>query len=303
MADFNITVDTTEMASSLAGVNSNVRNVTSSVVAMQGAVVLAQQQASQEICRNVDAGFYILMKSQFDQKLAAVSSEMMSRMQLMESLKEQLDKIMLIMQDDYERIKLRYQKAFSSIDSALETRIHELDKRAYEISRNYRRSKFSNGSEVVKALLYGDETQLLNVKEISASVKKKSAASINVMADDVIEQLHYSGSVESILGESNINSNEDEYAPVIFSETDSMISSDSTVKNIHTPSSVFADDSRFLNSLKESEEKLSWKKDESQYKTVKNSFEEMVSAEVKDGRVAEEMLRLFKESEWEETVL
>ena len=110
MADFNITVDTSPMARSLDVVNSNVSGVTASVVAMESAVVIAQEQAAQNICHNVDTGFFILMKSQFDQKIAAVSSKMLSQMQLMESFKNDLDKIMLIMQDDYERIKQRYMK-------------------------------------------------------------------------------------------------------------------------------------------------------------------------------------------------
>ena len=46
MADFNITVDTHPMAKSLDNVNSNVRNVTASVVEMQTAVVLAEETAS-----------------------------------------------------------------------------------------------------------------------------------------------------------------------------------------------------------------------------------------------------------------
>ena len=42
------------------------------------------------ICKNVDAGFFILMKSQFDQKIAAVSSEMLSSMQLMETFRKEM---------------------------------------------------------------------------------------------------------------------------------------------------------------------------------------------------------------------
>ena len=138
MATFDIVVDTSPMANSLDNVNSNVRNVTASVVAMESAVVVAQERASEHICQNVDNGFFILMKSQFDQKIAAVSSEMLSKMQLLDSFKEQIEKLMLVMKDDYERNEIRYKKLFSALDSALETRVHELDKYAYEISRNYK---------------------------------------------------------------------------------------------------------------------------------------------------------------------
>lgn len=303
MADFNITVDTRPMADSLDYVNSNVRDVTSSVVAMQTAVVVAQQEASNHICRNVDTGFFVLMKSQFDQKIAAVSSKMLSTMQLMETFKSDIDKIMVIMTDDYERIKARYLKHFSSLDKALETRIHELDKRAYEISRNYKMSQFKTGSEVIKAICYGDDTQLVNVKQASAAVKSKSAKSIDVMADDVIEQLRYSESVKNILKEISFDQPTDEYVPVIFTETDSMMSAESSVKNVFTSEEAdFSTNSKYLNQLRENSERLSWKEiSDDEFEPIKNSFQQKVNSEITDERVAKEMLRLFGESKWSET--
>ena len=302
MADFNITVDTSPMARSLDVVNSNVSGVTASVVAMESAVVIAQEQAAQNICHNVDTGFYILMKSQFDQKIAAVSSKMLSQMQLMESFKNDIDKIMLIMQDDYERIKQRYMKHFNSLDKALETRIHELDKRAYEISRNYKMSQFKTGSEVIKAICYNDDTQLLNVKQMSAIVKSKSSKSIGVMANDVIDQLKYTDSVKSILKDVTSDTAESEFVPVIFTETDSMMSADSSIKNvITTQEAEFVNNPRFLNQLKEASDTFEWKEiSDAEFEPIKNSFQSRVNSEISDERVAKEMIRLFGESKWAE---
>ena len=303
MADFNITVDTQPMADSLDYVNSNVRDVTNSVVAMQSAVVIAQQRASEQICQNVDTGFFLLMKSQFDQKIAAVSSKMLSTMQLMETFKGDIDKIMVIMQDDYERIKARYFKHFSSLDKALETRIHELDKRAYEISRNYKMSQFKTGSEVIKAICYSNDTQMVNVKQTNATVKSKSTKSIGVMAENVIEQMKYSDSVQSILKEIEFEKPSEEYVPVIFSETDSMMSEDSSVKNIVTSTeAAFSVNSKYLTQLKEKSESFSWKDiNDTEFEPIKRSFQQKVNAEISDERVAREMLRLFDESKWQET--
>ncbi|MBQ4378329.1 MAG: hypothetical protein II821_03930 [Treponema sp.] len=303
MADFDITVDTSPMANSLDHVNSNVRDVTSSVVAMQSAVVIAQQRASEQICQNVDTGFFVLMKSQFDQKIAAVSSKMLSTMQLMETFKGDIDKIMVIMQDDYERIKARYFKHFSSLDKALETRIHELDKRAYEISRNYKMSQFKTGSEVIKAICYSNDTQMVNVKQANATVKSKSTKSIGVMAENVIEQMKYSDSVQSILKEIEFEAPREEYVPVIFAETDSMMSEDSSVKNVVTSTeAAFSVNSKYLNQLKESSENFSWKEiNDAEFEPIKTSFQQKVNSEVSDERVAREMLRLFDASKWQET--
>ncbi len=303
MSDFNITVDTSPMADSLDYVNSNVRDVTASVVAMESAVVVAQQEAANHICRNVDSGFFLLMKSQFDQKIAAVSSEMLSKMQLLETFKNEIDKIMAIMQDDYERIKLRYEKHFSSLNQALETRIHELDKRAYEISRNYKLSQFKSGGEVIKAICYGDDTQLINVRQASAVVKNRSAKSIAVMASDVIEQFQYSDSVKSILNDTGFEEKQAQFVPVIFSETDSMISENTSVKNIYTPDQAkYAHDSKFLNRLKDKSDEFEWKEvRENEFEPIKNSFQSKINSEISDERVAKEMLRLFGESKWSRT--
>ncbi|MCI5608756.1 MAG: hypothetical protein SPK10_01785 [Treponema sp.] len=302
MATFDIVVDTSPMANSLDNVNSNVRNVTASVVAMESAVVVAQERASEHICQNVDNGFFILMKSQFDQKIAAVSSEMLSKMQLLDSFKEQIEKLMLVMKDDYERNEIRYKKLFSALDSALETRVHELDKYAYEISRNYKLSQFKTGSEVIKALCYSDDTQLLNVKEVGAIVKSKSARSISVMASDVIEQLEYSDSVKSILKNAKFETKEAQYIPVIFSESDSMMSKDAVVKNIYLPQEAkYAKDAKVLNQIKEKSESFEWNDvSDDSFEPVKNSFEAKISSEISDERVAKEMLRLFSESRWSE---
>ncbi len=302
MADFDIVVDTSPMAESLDVVKSNVSNVTASVVAMESAVVIAQEQAAQNICKNVDTGFFILMKSQFDQKIAAVSSKMLSQMQLMESFKNDIDKIMVIMNDDYDRIRQRYTKHFNSLDKALESRIHELDKRAYEISRNYKMSQYKIGGEVIKALCYNDDTQLLNVKQMSATVKSKSAKSIGVMSDDVIDQLKYSDSVKNILkGESTADS-QSEFIPVIFVETDSMITEDSSVSDILAPTEkAFASNSKFLSQLKDASKSFSWKAvNDKDFSPIENSFKAKVNQEISDERVAKEMLRLFGESKWAE---
>lgn len=303
MADFNITVDTRPMAQSIDHVNSNICDVTSSVVAMQSAVVLAQQRAAEQICNNVDAGFFILMKSQFDQKIAAVSSKMLSTMQLMESFKNDIDKIMVIMQDDYDRIKSRYFKHFSSLDKALETRIHELDKRAYEISRNYSMSQFKSGGEIVKTICYSDDTQMVNVQQANAIVKNKSAKSISVMAEDIIEQLRYSDSVQSILKDVHSDKSDDEYVPVIFVETDSIMSADTSVKDVFTSSEAsFSTNSKYLNQLKENSDQFSWKEvNDKEFEPIKNSFQQKVNTEISDERVAREMLRLFGETKWKET--
>jgi hypothetical protein len=221
----------------------------------------------------------------------------------METFKNEIDKIMLIMQDDYERIKVRYLKHFSSLDSALETRIHELDKKAYDIAKDYKLSQFKTGGEIIKAICYSDDTQLINVKQTNAVVKTKSAKSIDIMTNDVLEQLHYSDSVKNILKKTDFEERQPQYIPIIFSENDSMISQESIVKNIYSSSETkYSTDSKFLNILKEKSKDFTWNEvgDET-FEAVKNYFQAKIGSEITDDRVAKEMIRLFDESKWSET--
>ena len=189
MADFNITVDTNEMARSIDSVNSSVNRATVAVTAMEAAVVHAQNQAAKDICQNVDYGFYMLMRSQLSQKMAAVSSEMFSKQQLLETFKNDLNRIMLIMQDDYNRIKQRYLRHFTALDKALETRVHELDKRAYNLSKNYKASLFKSGNEVIKTLedeLTNDNLDPKFEKEIKDQINrlKKTIEEVSKAAEN-----------------------------------------------------------------------------------------------------------------------
>ena len=93
-----------------------------------------------------------------------------------------------------------------------------------------------------------------------------------------------------------------EYVPVIFSETDSMMTEDTSVKDIiSSTEAAFSTNSKYLNQLKEHSNDFTWKEvNEREYEPIKNSFQTRVSKEISDERVAKEMLRLFSETKWEE---
>ena len=61
-------IDTTPMADEIRTVSNHIEGTTTAVVAMQTAVVLAEKQAAETVCRNVNRGFYTLMRSQISQK-------------------------------------------------------------------------------------------------------------------------------------------------------------------------------------------------------------------------------------------
>ena len=99
MATFNYTVDTKPMAEEMRSVSRHVNATTGAVVAMQTAVIIAEEEAANQVinaeaaaaehvCNNVNKGFYSLIRSQISQKMAKLQSDVDSHlMQLVQQKK------------------------------------------------------------------------------------------------------------------------------------------------------------------------------------------------------------------------
>ena len=127
MANFSFTVDTREMADGLYSVAPHVDEVTGAMISMQTAVIMAEQQAAENICANVNRGFFSLIRSQISQKMAICRSQVEARLLELRDLSQKLLSVKATMQRDFQMIAARYTKLFRSLDIALLSRIHELD--------------------------------------------------------------------------------------------------------------------------------------------------------------------------------
>ena len=121
-------VDTMPMAQSLTSVSHKVEQTRAAVVAMQAAVICAEQQAADQVCENVNRGFYTLIQSQISQKVARLRSEVDSHIMNLNQQTKQLLAIRSRMERDYGMICSRYIKLFSGINKNLQQRVFELDK-------------------------------------------------------------------------------------------------------------------------------------------------------------------------------
>ena len=70
MANIDCVLDTSPMAQSIDTVSKHVAATTAAVAAMQTAVIATQKKTSDEICENVDRGFFNLIRSQVSSKKA-----------------------------------------------------------------------------------------------------------------------------------------------------------------------------------------------------------------------------------------
>ena len=115
MATFNYTVDTNPMAQEIGSVSNHIKGTTTAVVAMQAAVILAEEKAADHVCTNVNKGFFTLIRSQISQKVAKLQSEVDSHLMQLNQQRKQLLSIKGRMERDYNMISNRYSKLFEII--------------------------------------------------------------------------------------------------------------------------------------------------------------------------------------------
>ena len=188
MASFSYTLDTNEMASSLDGVSSHVNGVTAAVVAMQVAVIAADTAAANKICKNVDRGFFSLIRSQISQKIAKLRAETDSRFMEMRQQSHALAAIRSRMERDYQMIAGRYARTFQSIDRSMRARVFELDRAVSTlVHREAERVQTRVLSLQAQVPMHQSES-VTGAQRIAASQTKRNALrAINDMKRDLAE--------------------------------------------------------------------------------------------------------------------
>ena len=108
-------VDTTPMADELRSVSKHVMGTTAAVVAMESAVIAAENASADKVCKNVNRGFFALLQSQISQKIANKQSRVEALLMKLAQQKRQLLGIKANMEREYGRITERYLRIFTVI--------------------------------------------------------------------------------------------------------------------------------------------------------------------------------------------
>lgn len=182
MATFNYTVDTNPMANEIGSVSNQVQKTTVAVVAMQTAVVAAEAKAADHVCKNVNKGFYTLIRSQISQKVAKLQSDVDSHFLRLCQQRKQLEAIKSHMERDYRRISSRYVKLFNGLNANLKQRVFELDKPAVdfavrEVEKVSNRTKYLTATVPVSQL----ESLAVSQKIIASNIKYRGKKVIGSM--------------------------------------------------------------------------------------------------------------------------
>ena len=304
MADFQFNVDTTPMAHSVDTARGHLNGVTVAVTAMEAAVIASERSASKKICDNVDNGFYMLVKSQISQKAVIAFTEMTSKQITMLQLIKALDNIKRQMEGDFNMIARRYSKLFNSLNKALESRIKELDRPAMQLADIKRVIVFDKLKDEVSALFSISEEALPVVQTaLSGKLKQKTRETLLTLAESICENSSYSEKVDSILVNDAIDSNSSDYyyQPAVFFTTDSLLRSDDSIDSIFSAQNdTWQITVPVISEINKVHNDLPWTQLTPDEKSkIRKEFMSLCESGSEDGRLSNEIIRLFDESSWE----
>jgi hypothetical protein len=171
---FKFDIGTQEMADTIETVKPHVDGTTAAVVAMQEAVIVAEQQAADSICDNVNRGFYTLIRSQISQKIAAIRSQLDARMLELRDQARKMYERKRVMEHDFQMIASRNMKLFAMLDAALFNRVHELDQPAVDLTRKDLQKIYQR---------YGNSQASLPVHQLESICSAQVIASSSAKAD------------------------------------------------------------------------------------------------------------------------
>lgn len=301
MATFNYTVDTKPMADEMRSVSRHVNATTGAVVAMQTAVIIAEEKAADHVCNNVNKGFYSLIRSQISQKMAKLQSEVDSHLMQLVQQKNALLSIKNRMQKDYNMIASRYIKLFNGLNSNLKQRVFELDKPTIdfavkEVDKVSNRTKYLTATIPIAQL----ESLAASQKIVASNVKYRGLNVIKSMRSFLFEMNTQKKLTDQILiNDGRYTETATVYIPIVICEcnrdkTDTIIEisvSDVELDNISK--------SAIKNTAFAELNQIEWQAKTSPNTEVKSEFSKLVSTSSKSQRVKDMATKLFQSNNYQ----
>jgi len=301
MASFNYTVDTKPMAEEMRRVSRSVNATTGAVVAMQTAVIIAEEKAADHVCNNVNKGFYSLIRSQISQKMAKLQSEVDSHLMQLVQQKNALLSIKNRMQKDYNMIASRYIKLFNGLNSNLKQRVFELDKPTIdfavkEVDKVSNRSKYLTATIPIAQL----ESLAASQKIVASNVKYRGLNVIKSMRSFLFEMNTQKKLTDQILiNDGRYTETATVYIPIVICEcnrdrTDAGVEisvSDVELDNISK--------SAIKNTAFAELNQIEWQAKSLPNTEVKSEFSKLVSTSSKSQRVKDMATKLFQSNNYQ----
>jgi len=301
MASFNYTVDTKPMAEEMRSVSRHVNATTGAVVAMQTAVIIAEEKAADHVCNNVNKGFYSLIRSQISQKMAKLQSEVDSHLMQLVQQKNALLSIKNRMQKDYNMIASRYIKLFNGLNSNLKQRVFELDKPTIdfavkEVDKVSNRSKYLTATIPIAQL----ESLAASQKIVASNVKYRGFNVIKSMRSFLFEMNTQKKITDQILiNDGRYTETATVYIPIVICECNR----DKTDAGVEISVSEVELDNISKSAIKNTAfaelNQIEWQAKSSPNTEVKSEFSKLVSSSSKSQRVKDMATKLFQSNNYQ----
>ena len=301
MASFNYTVDTKPMAEEMRSVSRHVNATTGAVVAMQTAVIIAEEKAADHVCNNVNKGFYSLIRSQISQKMAKLQSEVDSHLMQLVQQKNALLSIKNRMQKDYNMIASRYIKLFNGLNSNLKQRVFELDKPTIdfavkEVDKVSNRSKYLTATIPIAQL----ESLAASQKIVASNVKYRGFNVIKSMRSFLFEMNTQKKLTDQILiNDGRYTETATVYIPIVICECNR----DKTDAGVEISVSDVELDNISKSAIKNTTfaelNQIEWQAKSTPNTEVKSEFSKLVSSSSKSQRVKDMATKLFQSNNYQ----
>ncbi len=280
MPTFDCLVDTTPMADVVNSISGHVVGTTSAVTAMQVAVIASEKEAADNICKNVDRGFFGLIRSQVSAKVAKHFTEMNAKMMLLMEFSKSLANMQARMEADVSRLRRQYYKIFHELDKALENRVFQLDSDVMNLARA-RKALITERilTDISESICSERDTTNTAQLAFSARLRKKTHAALNQVGTNILENCEYNRQMSQLLDRQEANELQNEYVPIAYSIEQSMVASNSSFAQVFLPSY------------------LGKKEGEMMRQGVMNSFDTLATAErngEEQGEVRKEFISLLQ---------
>jgi hypothetical protein len=219
MEHINCRVDTQPMANEIHTVSKHLTSTSTAVVAMQAAVIKADQEAADQVCSDVNRGFHTLMSSQLSQKIAKLQSEVDSHLMRLAQQTKQLQNIRNQIERDYMRTAQRYSKIFNSLNKELRHRIQELDQPIFRFVTTEIETTHNRMSSLTATIPIGQIESVTDAQRILTSNIKNHSVKVLESTSSFVNSLETQKELTNRILLSNQKSESKAlYIPVIISE-------------------------------------------------------------------------------------
>ena len=171
--DIDVVVDTDPFDQSVRDASGALGLVAGALSATEAAQVEQIRRSAKKISQTAIRGFYRTLTSELSAQVSEFGSSMKSTVGLLVEQGQQVEQVHSQMESDYHAIKARYTRLFAGLDRELDQRVHELDRPAFQLSKQAMQGVVARPYEesAAKILVHTQDTSTTPLKLMCARAK------------------------------------------------------------------------------------------------------------------------------------